>query len=82
MCIRDRGNAGTVVYREFDASVALPNAGTDLDLDLQQPIDAPGWGPFNCYQIHGKVGVDTAPAPSVLTELYTEGNDERAALAK
>ena len=77
------GNAGQVVYREFDASVALPNAADHLDLDLLQPIDAlAAWGPFHCYRIHGQVNVNTAPAPaSVLTELYNEGQSERAALA-
>jgi membrane-associated phospholipid phosphatase len=78
-----KGNAGQVVYREFDASVATANAGTDLDLDLVDPIDTLyTWGPFNAYQIHGPVGVNTAAAPSVLTELYDEGQAERAALAK
>jgi hypothetical protein len=78
-----KGDAGTVMYREFDASVALPNAGAGLDLDLQDPIDAPAWGPFKCYRIYAPAGVvKTAATPSVLTKLYKEGKTERADLVK
>jgi hypothetical protein len=77
------GDAGQVLYRNFDAGMAFGTPGDDLDLDLVDPIDAVNTpGPFACYKLGGMKNVKSASAPSVLLQLFKQCKDEIASLAK